>query len=287
MKPRSLIVYFLSLAVVAVLVPSAGTCSPASDEIEHCVINLTKTESLPLYPGVLNAKPNRMCDVDVDHWSFSIKGVDVSQVDAYYRKALADREWNLVSDKKFDDSVKQLQADSKRAGWASRALSFSKGAQWIVITIMSEKPNLVEVIVALHHHHYPRHYPLIRQQSAVDCGPTCIAMICQFHNRRANLDSIREMAGTTSHGTSLLALAETAERLGFLARGVRANYGGLMQLKMPILCHWQGNHFIVLYEINPTHATIGDPAQEVEQLTRAQFEELYSGTALELTPATN
>jgi ATP-binding cassette subfamily B protein len=131
-----------------------------------------------------------------------------------------------------------------------------------------------------------RHYPHIRQQSAMDCGPTCIAMICQFHNRRANLNLIREMAGTTRHGTSLLTLAETAEKLGFLARGVRANYGGLMQLKMPMLCHWQGNHFVVLYEITPTQAVIGDPAEEVLPLTRAQFEESYSGTALELTPTT-
>lgn len=131
-----------------------------------------------------------------------------------------------------------------------------------------------------------RHYPHIRQHSAMDCGPTCIAMISQFHNRRINLNLIREMAGTSRYGTSLLTLAETAEKLGYLARGVRANYGGLMKLKLPLLCHWQGNHFVVLYEITPTHATIGDPAIDVMRLERSEFEESYSGTALELTLST-
>ena len=130
-------------------------------------------------------------------------------------------------------------------------------------------------------------YPFIRQQSAMDCGPTCIAMISQFHNRRCNLNLIREMAETSRYGTSMLSLAETAEKLGYLARGVRANYAGLMKLKLPLLCHWENNHFIVLYEINTGGAVIGDPAQELLRIDRTKFEEAYSGVALELTPASN
>ncbi len=128
-------------------------------------------------------------------------------------------------------------------------------------------------------------YPLIRQHSAMDCGPTCIAMISQFHNRPCNLNLIREMAETSRYGTSLLSLAKTAEKLSYLARGVRANYEGLMKLKLPVICHWENNHFVVLYKIDAKHAIIGDPARDVLRLERSEFEAGYSGTALELTPA--
>ncbi len=132
--------------------------------------------------------------------------------------------------------------------------------------------------------HFFRHYPLIRQHSEMDCGPTCIAMISQFHDRPCNLNLIREMAETGRYGTSFLSLAKTAEKLGYLARAVRANYEGLRRLKLPVVCHWEDNHFVVLYSIDAGHAVIGDPARDLLRLERSEFENSYSGTALELTP---
>ena len=127
-------------------------------------------------------------------------------------------------------------------------------------------------------------YPFVLQQSAMDCSAACLAMVSSFYGKRINMNYIRELADVGRHGTSMLALAEAAETLGFITRGLRATYDGLAQLKPPLICHWRGSHFVVLYEINPTSALIGDPARDVLRIEREEFTRAFTGFALELLP---
>jgi len=129
-----------------------------------------------------------------------------------------------------------------------------------------------------------RRYPFISQQSEMDCGATCLAMISLFYGRGVSLNYVRELADVSRYGTSLLALAEAADKLGFIAKGVRATYDGLRQLKLPVICHWRQNHFVVLYRITDAYAIIGDPAEDLVKVPRNRFSKLFSGVALELSP---
>lgn len=128
-----------------------------------------------------------------------------------------------------------------------------------------------------------RKYPFIRQESRMDCGPTCLAMLSLFHGKRININQIRQLCDVGQYGTSLLLLAETAEKIGLTARGVRVNYAGLMKLNTPAICHWGRNHFVVLYEISETSAIVADPEIGILTLDREEFVHNFSGFALELT----
>lgn len=131
------------------------------------------------------------------------------------------------------------------------------------------------------------HYPFIMQQSQMDCGITCLAMVALFFGKRIDLNEIRERAGVSIEGTSMLSLSETAESVGFMTRGIRGTYDGLVNAKLPIICFWRNNHFVVLYEINKKEALIADPGEGLVSISREEFVKYYSGCALELIPTAN
>ena len=50
------------------------------------------------------------------------------------------------------------------------------------------------------------------------------------------LNRLREMCNVSREGTSMAALAEAAETLGFVTRGVRTGYEALMRTGLPAIC---------------------------------------------------
>ncbi|MEP6574308.1 MAG: peptidase domain-containing ABC transporter, partial [Gemmatimonadota bacterium] len=51
------------------------------------------------------------------------------------------------------------------------------------------------------------------------------------------------------------------------------------QMPLPAIVHWDGNHWVVLYEADETHVRVSDPATGRRRLTRADFEAKWSGYA--------
>jgi HlyB family type I secretion system ABC transporter len=131
-----------------------------------------------------------------------------------------------------------------------------------------------------------RKYPHVFQQTMMDCGAACLAMISLFYGKRPSLNRLRELCQVSAYGTSMMALAEGCERLGFITQGLQANYEGLQEIKLPCICFYSGNHFVTLYEINQKEALIGDPAEGIIVVPRGVFEYRYSGYALEVHPTT-
>ncbi|HEY9786813.1 MAG TPA: peptidase domain-containing ABC transporter [Candidatus Obscuribacterales bacterium] len=129
-----------------------------------------------------------------------------------------------------------------------------------------------------------RLYPLAIQQTAMDCGVCCMFMIMQYYDRKVGLRKLRDLVGVTPQGTDLLSMAECAEKLGFTTRGIKASYEGLLRAKLPLICHWDSNHYVVLYEIDRDRALIADPADGLNDISRDDFVKHFSMYALELTP---
>lgn len=125
-------------------------------------------------------------------------------------------------------------------------------------------------------------YPYLMQQSQMDCGITCIAMIGSFYGKRLDINDLRARCGVSTEGSSLQALSDTAEQVGFTTRGLRATYDGLLKSSLPSICFWKNNHFVVLYEICKTHAVIGDPAEGILTVSKEDFVANFSHHALEL-----
>ncbi|MEA5570923.1 peptidase domain-containing ABC transporter [Calothrix sp. UHCC 0171] len=129
-----------------------------------------------------------------------------------------------------------------------------------------------------------RRYPFIRQQSSSDCGATCLAMVCLYWGKRISINTLRNLARTNRTGATLPALVDAAIALGYEAAGVRASLSILESQTHPWIAHWQGIHYVVVWQIRSDRITISDPAIGKRILHRDEFTANWTGYALIMTP---
>lgn len=129
-----------------------------------------------------------------------------------------------------------------------------------------------------------RSYPFIQQQSASDCGAACLAMINQFWGQHSSLNTLRDLAGVDQTGVSLQGLEAAARTLGYDVLPVRASLGKLELHSNPWIAHWQGIHFVVVWQVKSDRILISDPAVGKRWLSRSEFETGWTGYALLLNP---
>jgi HlyB family type I secretion system ABC transporter len=127
-------------------------------------------------------------------------------------------------------------------------------------------------------------YPFYGQQSAADCGAACLVMVSRYWGKSCKINRVREIAVIAQEGSSLKTLAAAAESLGFNSRPVKASVDQLVKQKMPLIAHWRGNHYVVIYEITAKQVIIGDPAIGQRQVSRAEFSKNWTGFCLVVEP---
>jgi ATP-binding cassette subfamily B protein len=129
-----------------------------------------------------------------------------------------------------------------------------------------------------------KRYPFFEQQSASDCGASCLVMISRYWGKRFNVNRIRDLTNISRSGASMRGLSVAAETMGFASRPVKASLDKLAQQPLPAIAHWEGKHYVVVYEINQKRVIIGDPAIGQRNLTHSEFKTGWTGYALLLQP---
>ncbi|QFS50160.1 peptidase domain-containing ABC transporter [Nostoc sphaeroides] len=129
-----------------------------------------------------------------------------------------------------------------------------------------------------------KRYPFYQQQSASDCGAACLVMISRYWGKRLSVNRLRELANVTRDGSSLRGLTAAAESIGFTTRPVKASLDKLAQQSLPAIAHWEGKHYIVVYEVTKKQVIVGDPAIGQRHLKIAEFQAGWTGYALLLQP---
>jgi ATP-binding cassette, subfamily B, bacterial HlyB/CyaB len=132
-----------------------------------------------------------------------------------------------------------------------------------------------------------RSTPFIGQQSSSDCGIACLAMISQYWGKRYPLHALREMAQVGRSGTTLQSIGATAERLGYHSRPIKASFNRMAEQRDPWIAHWQGEHYIVVYQIKSNSVLIADPAYGKRWIPKQSFLEGWTDYALVLEPTQN
>lgn len=127
-------------------------------------------------------------------------------------------------------------------------------------------------------------YPFVQQQSLSDCGTACLAMISQYWGKRLSFPTLRKLAQVDRLGTTLEGLATAAQTLGYDVLPVRASLNKLEWQTNPWIAHWQGIHYIVVWQVKGDRILISDPALGRRWLKRATFIDNWTGYALLLNP---
>lgn len=120
---------------------------------------------------------------------------------------------------------------------------------------------------------------------AAECGLACLAMVAAHHGHAVGLRELRRRFPLSMKGANLARLMGMAAELGLQGRALRVELDQLPQLALPCVLHWGLNHFVVLVRAGPRGVRILDPATGERDLSLAETSALFTGIALELTPA--
>jgi ATP-binding cassette subfamily B protein RaxB len=130
-----------------------------------------------------------------------------------------------------------------------------------------------------------RKVPVILQQETAECGLACLAMVAGYHGKHCSLNELRQLHGRAGRGTTLSDLLSTAGHLQLAARPLRVAIPELRHLRLPAVLHWRMNHFVVLVGRRHRRYLVHDPASGRRKIGGREFDESFSGVALELLPA--
>ncbi|MGV3503489.1 MAG: peptidase domain-containing ABC transporter [Adhaeribacter sp.] len=116
-------------------------------------------------------------------------------------------------------------------------------------------------------------FPFYRQSDEMDCGPACLKMVAAFHGRHYPAAFLREKCYATRQGVSLTGLSEAAEMIGLRSMAVQVTYAALQQeAPLPLIVHWQQNHFVVLYKLAADKVWVADPSFGLLTYSRQEFQ---------------
>ena len=133
------------------------------------------------------------------------------------------------------------------------------------------------------------------QMDQKDCGVASLAMVFGYFGSYYSLARLRELAKTTTNGTTALGLVKAAETLGFEPQAIQANMTlfDSPNLIFPFVVHVLKDkelfHYYVVTGKDKQNIHIADPDPEVRltKLSRERFEEEWTGTTIFVAPSPN
>lgn len=116
-----------------------------------------------------------------------------------------------------------------------------------------------------------KNFPFYKQPDSKDCGPTCLRIISKHYGKLITLQDIRDLSETTRVGSNLLKLSDAAEAIGFKSLGAKLDFHKLKDAPLPLIVHWNKNHFVVVYKIKKDVLYISDPSYGLITYTKEEF----------------
>lgn len=116
-------------------------------------------------------------------------------------------------------------------------------------------------------------FPFVKQHDAMQCGISCLSMICRFFGKKVSLSFLENNCQVSKDGVSLKTLADLCDKLHLEYTAGRASLKDLLDCPLPCILHWNQNHFVVLYKIDRegTRFWISDPAKGKYKLNLEEF----------------
>lgn len=130
------------------------------------------------------------------------------------------------------------------------------------------------------------------QHDASDCGAACLSSIARAYGYELPVSRMRQLASTERNGTSVMGLVEAAEKMGFIAKGVKGPPEALKSAPLPCIAHLEIRrnfyHFVVLTRLGKKRVKYMDPdGGLIKKSNYEDFLEKWTGVLVVIVPGSD